>query len=328
MNSTPPRNDVMRWGVVGTGYIANTVLPDMIATEGLAVTAVCSRDAGRAAAFAQKWSIPRAFDDPEALFADPDIDVVYVGTPVSTHFPLARAALLAGKSVLVEKPFTLDAQEARELVALARSRNAFLMEATWTRFNAVVKAATEHVANGVIGDVRTVTTNFGRNLDSAHNAWRAELGGGALLDLGIYNVALTHHFLGGAPIRISASGTSADGFDTSCAATMEYSKGRFAQLSCSMTSWLPQHAVIGGTAGAITLPGFVNPWTYELAIGDDRETVTIQPEGAGYTPMFRAVTRAVSGGHTETAENPLEDTVAVMESIDAIRRQVLAGCAD
>ena len=153
-----------RWAVLGTGYIAETALPDLQRTENVDVVAVCSRDDERAARFAERWGIPHAYGSYDALFAAGGFDVAYIGTPVCTHAPLARRALEAGTHVLVEKPFTLTADEASELASLARDRGLFLMEAMWTRFNPAIRAVTALIADGAIGDVMTVRADFGLRL--------------------------------------------------------------------------------------------------------------------------------------------------------------------
>jgi predicted dehydrogenase len=183
------------WAVVGTGGISRTTAGDLHLTENLDLVAVASRTIDNAAAFAADFEVPRAYGDYDAMFDD-DVDVVYIGTPIATHAELARRALLAGKHVLVEKAFTQTAAEARALAALAAEQGRFLMEAMWMRFNPVMELVLDEVADGAIGDVRTVQAGFGIPFPATWNIWRPELGGGALLDMGVYPLTLAHLFLG------------------------------------------------------------------------------------------------------------------------------------
>lgn len=316
-----------RWAVLGTGYIAETALPDLQRTENVDVVAVCSRDDERAARFAERWGIPHAYGSYDALFAAGGFDVAYIGTPVCTHAPLARRALEAGTHVLVEKPFTLTADEASELASLARDRGLFLMEAMWTRFNPAIRAVTALIADGAIGDVMTVRADFGLRLPPDHNAYNTALGAGAFYDLGIYNLAFVHHVLG-VPDRVEARGsTSPEGFELTGAVYLDYPGRRFAQVAVSMISRLSPVASVGGTDGEIVVgPTFLNPTSYEL-VRDGIKRFTVELEGAGYVPMFRAVSGAVLSGRLEHEFNPLDDSIAVMRTMDAVR-QAITGHAD
>ena len=154
--------------------------------------AVASRTAANAEAFAAEFEVPRGYGDYDALFADEDVDVVYIGTPIGTHVEVARRALLAGKHVLLEKAFTTTADEARELAALAAEQGRFLMEAMWMRFNPAIQRVLDEVADGAIGDVRTVQAGFGFPPPPGAIHWRPDLGGGALLDMGVYPLSFAH----------------------------------------------------------------------------------------------------------------------------------------
>ena len=314
-----------RWAVLGTGYLAESALPDLRRTDNVEVVAVGSRDAERAAGFAHRWGIPRCYGSYQALFASGGFDVAYIGTPPSTHAPLARQALENGSHVLVEKPFTLNADEASALACLARERGLFLMEAMWTRFNPAIRAASKLIADGAIGDVTTVHADFGLRLPAHHNAYDAALGAGAFYDLGIYNVAFAHHLLG-TPDRVEAHGTlSPEGFELTGSVYLGYPAPRFAQLTVSMISRMSPVARVGGTEGEIVIgPTFLNPRSYEL-VRDERERFTVELEGAGWVPMFREVSEAVLSGRTEHDANPLADSIAVMRTMDAIRRGIAGG---
>ncbi|WP_405988344.1 Gfo/Idh/MocA family protein [Streptomyces sp. NBC_00986] len=313
-----------RWAVLGTGYLAQTAMPDLQRTENVEVVAVGSRDAERAAEFAGRWGIPRHYGSYETLLADGGFDLAYIATPPSTHAPLARLALESGFHTLVEKPFTLNADEAAGLADLAREHGRFLMEAMWTRFNPAIRAVGKLIGDGAIGEVVSLHADFGLRLPAHHNAYNPALGAGALYDLGCYNVALAHHVLG-PPTRIEARGAlSPEGFELTAAAYLGYPDSRFAQLAVSMISRMSPVARIGGTEGEIVIgPTFLNPRSYEL-IREHRELFNVELEGAGWVPMFREVSEAVQTGLTELGTNPLADSIAVMRTMDAIRRSIAA----
>ena len=194
-----------RWGIVGTGGISRTTVGDLHLTENVDLVAVASRTAAAAEAFATEHGVPRWHGSYEALFADDGVDVVYIGTPIGTHAEVARAALLAGKHVLLEKAFTTTGGEARELAALAAAQGRFLMEAMWMRFNPVIRRLLAEVADGVVGEVRTVQASFGFPPPPGAIHWRQDLGGGALLDMGVYPLTFAQLLLG-EPGSVEATG--------------------------------------------------------------------------------------------------------------------------
>jgi predicted dehydrogenase len=181
----------IRWGVVGPGRIAEKVVQDFAVVDGARAVAVASRSLARARDFADRHGLDRAHGSYAAILADPDVDVLYVATPHPQHAAVASAAITAGKALLVEKSFTATIAGAAEVVELARSRGVFVMEAMWTRFQPAVVALREAIASGAIGEVRCVQADLGveRGFDPADRLFSRELGGGALLDLGVYVVS-------------------------------------------------------------------------------------------------------------------------------------------
>ena len=313
--------------MVGTGGISRTTAGDLHLAENLDLVAVASRTIDNAAAFAAEFEVPRAYGDYDALFDDEDVDVVYIGTPIATHAVLARRALLAGKHVLVEKAFTTTAAEARSLAGLAAERGRFLMEAMWMRFNPAFRRMLDEVAAGAIGEVRTVQAGFGIPFPPSWNIWRPELGGGALLDMGVYPLTLAHLVLG-RPEAIRATGElRRDGLDITASVFLGYGEGRFAQALTSLAGFVNPVATVGGTEGFIAFDQpFMSAGSFRVETPPDGEprTVTVPLEGAGYVPMFRAVGEAIAEGRLEHPWRPLAETIAVLETMDEIRRQ-LAG---
>ena len=313
------------WAIVGTGGISRTTAGDLHLTENLNLVGVASRSIENAAAFAAEFEVPRAYGDYDALFEDDDVDVVYIGTPIATHFDLARRALLAGKHVLVEKAFTTTADEARELAQLAAQHERFLMEAMWMRFNPAFEAMLQEVADGAIGEVQTVQAGFGIPFPPSWNIWRPELGGGALLDMGVYPLTLAHLMLG-VPDRILASGEMRDdGLDVTASVLLRYGGSRFAQALTSLAGYVNPVATIGGTDGFIAFDQpFMSAGSFRVETPPEGEprTITVELEGNGYVPMFRAVNEAIVDGLLEHPMRPLHATIEVLETMDEVRRQL------
>lgn len=319
----------VRWGVLATGGIAATFTADLLAMEDAEVVAVASRTDASARAFAERFGIPRAYGSWAALVADEEVDVVYVATPHSAHREAAALALNAGKHVLCEKAFTLNAREAGELVALARKRGLFLMEAMWTYLNPVVRRLTELVRDGAVGEVRTVQADFGfaGGFGPEHRLRDPALGGGALLDLGVYPVSFAHLLLG-EPDRVRADAlVSPEGVDLNTGMLLGWDAGATALLSCSIVGHHPTAATVIGTAGRIDIPrDFFHPDHFVLhRPGAEPETVTTGPGPQGLSGMrYEAaeVMRALRAGETESPLVPLEGSLAVMRTLDAVRDRI------
>jgi predicted dehydrogenase len=319
-----------RWGIVGTGGISRTTAGDLHLTENVDLVAVASRTAAFAEAFAAEFEVPRAYGDYDGLFAAADVDVVYIGTPIGTHFEVARRALLAGKHVLLEKAFTTTADEARELATLAAAQGRFLMEAMWMRFNPAIQRVLDEIAAGAIGDVRTVQAGFGFPPPPHFIHWRPDLGGGALLDMGVYPLSFAHLVMG-VPDSVEATGELRDdGLDLTASVFLRYGDGRFAHALTSIAGPVDPVASVGGTRGAISLdaPFFFRGSYRVLTLPE----LTVRPEtvpveGRGYVPMFRAVGEAIGDGLMEHPLRPLADTIAVLETMDEVRRQLIERAA-
>ena len=316
------------WAIVGTGGISRTTAGDLHMTENLDLVAVASRTIEKASEFAAEFEVPRAYGDYDALFEDDQVDVVYIGTPIGTHEAIARQALMAGKHVLVEKAFTTTAREARGLAALAAKQGRFLMEAMWMRFNPAFVRMLEEIEDGAIGDVRCVQASFGFPAPPEWNHWRPELGGGALLDMGVYPLTLAHVLLG-IPDSIEATGeVREDGLDLTASVYLRYDDGRFASALTSLRAFVGAGATIGGSTGFVTYDEpFLSAGSFHVESPPFGTpcTVTVELEGNGYVPMFRAVNEAISDGLLEQPLRPLSDTIAVLDTIDEVRRQLLAG---
>jgi predicted dehydrogenase len=308
-------NETIRWGIVGPGRIAEKVAEDFAVVDGARPVAVASRSAARAEDFAVRHGIDRAYGSYAEILADPDVDVLYVATPHAQHHALALAALRAGKALLVEKSFTATTAGAAEVIELARATGIFVMEAMWTRFQPAVVALRELVADGAIGEVRSVQADLGvaREYDPSDRLFDLALGGGALLDLGVYVVSFAQMLLG-TPERVVAAGSLfPSGVDAEAALLLDHGDGRTATLTTSLRQALPGQARVFGTAGWIdVLPRFHHPQTIVLhRAGAEPETITEPPTGGGYAHELIEVTACLRAGRPESAVMPLADTLAV-----------------
>ncbi|MEV6142677.1 Gfo/Idh/MocA family oxidoreductase [Streptomyces sp. NPDC051992] len=320
----------VRWGVLATGGIAAAFTEDLRSMPDMEVVAVASRTDASAQAFAQRFGIPRAYGSWAALAADEEVDVVYVATPHSAHREAAALCLEAGKHVLCEKAFTLNAREADELVKLARDRGLFLMEAMWTYCNPVIRRMTELVRDGAIGKIRSVQADFGLAgpFGPGHRLRDRALGGGALLDLGVYPVSFAHLLLG-EPDRVQADAVlSPEGVDLHTAMVLGWSEaGASALLNCSIVADTPQTAAVTGTKGRIEFPrGFFYPERFVLhRAGHEPEEFTAGAAGAGLRGLQfeqAEVVRALRAGETESPLVPLDGSLAVMRTLDAVRDRI------
>ncbi|MDX8143540.1 Gfo/Idh/MocA family oxidoreductase [Lentzea sp. BCCO 10_0061] len=308
----------MKWGVIATGGIAHAVTADML-KAGATVLAVSSRDITKAQKFAENFGIERAYGDYRDLLADPDVEVVYVATPHGQHHEVVLAALDAGKNVLCEKAFALTVADAEEMIERARSKNLFLMEAMWTRFNPLVRKVQEAIEAGEIGEVRMIRADFGfrHAFSDGDRLWAKEAGGGATLDLGVYPVALTHQLLG-VPTHVHAHGSLAPTeVDADAGIFLAYDNGAHALLSCSLVADTGARAEIVGTLGRIEL---VDPMFNPTAVVINGVEHTIEDEG--YQHQIRAVEESVAAGLTENPRITWENTLEVMRTLEEALRQM------
>lgn len=313
----------IRWGILGTGGIAATFTEDLLRLPDHQVAAVGSRTPEGAARFAGKYGIPRAYGSYADLAADPAVDVVYVATPHSGHHAATLTCLNAGRSVLCEKAFTLTGDEAEELVKTARAKNLFLMEAMWTRFNPCVAKIRELVLGGAIGELRTVTADFAVEFpyDPEHRLFAPDLGGGALLDLGVYPVSFAWMLLGQPNHVAAVAGLAQNGVDANTGVLFGYDSGAVALLHCSFEAEGPTTATILGTGGRIDVHSlFFRPTSFTVRPrGAEPWTYTADLTGHGYTYQAAEVARCLRAGELESPLMPLDETVAIMRVLDTVR---------
>lgn len=316
----------IRWGILGTGFIAGLQTQDL-KENGFTVQAVGSRSAESSRSFAEKFGIATAHGSYEDLVADSLVDVVYIATPHPFHHANALLALNAGKHVLVEKAFTMNAGQAQEIVDLAEAKGLVALEAMWTRFLPHMVRIRELIQDGTIGEVRKVVASHNQSLpkDPAHRLNDPALGGGALLDLGIYPVSFAFDILG-APASIKASAsTSATGVDRQTAAIFEYPNGAHAMVDCELDAASANRAMVIGTEGWIDIEHtWYNPVPFTVHAVDgtvvERYEQPVNSRGMQY--QAAEVERLIRAGETAGTILPPGETVAIMAAMDEIRRQI------
>lgn len=321
--------DKVRWGVLATGGIAASFTADLVAMPDAEVVAVASRTESTAQAFAQRFGIPRAYGDWSSLAKDQDVDVVYVATPHAAHHTATKLCLEAGRAVLCEKPFTLNSREAAELAGLARERGTFLMEAMWMYCNPLVRRMKQLVDDGAIGEVRAVHADFGITGDFAptHRLRDPAQGGGALLDLGVYPVSFAQLLLGEPDDVVAGAVLTDEGVDLKTGMVFSWRSGAQAVLHCALDASTGARATVTGSEGRIELPhGFFHPDRFVLyRTGQDPEEILADPAD-GPRSSFRheaaEVMRCLRAGETESSLVPLDGTLAVMRTLDAVRDRI------
>jgi predicted dehydrogenase len=314
----------VRWGVMGPGKIAAQFADAVDQLDDGEIVAVASRSVERAAAFAGRFGIRSAYDDARALVEDPEVDAVYVATPASRHAADTLLAVEARKAVLCEKPFALDAAEAQAMVDAARARRTFLMEAMWSRFLPAYRALVDLLGEGRIGEPLLVEGDFGYRtaVDPADRHFDPALGGGALLDLGVYPVQLCTLVLG-VTDRVAAEGVIGEtGVDEQVAAVLHHPGGRLGVVKAALTVPLACEARIAGSDGWIDVPAFMHCPHWLDVGGPSPERIDAGYEGEGLRFEVAEVHRCLADGLTESPGMPLDETVAIAGVLDAVRAQL------
>ena len=315
--------DRVGWGILSTGKIAVRFADDLRLVPGAALAAVGSRTAEAAEVFAARFGIPRRHASYADLVHDPAVDIVYVATPPALHAEHARLALEAGKHVLCEKPFTLNARQAADLIALARERRRFLMEAMWMRFLPAIVDVRRLLAEAMLGEVRMLSADFGLRFtfNPQGRLFAPELGGGALLDLGVYPVSLAHMVFGRPESIVSLASLGPTGVDDQSGILLRYAAGQIAVLHTAMGVVTPTEASIIGTQGRLRLHSHFYR-TDDLTLSQpgkrDRQ-IHHRRKGNGLHYQALAVMESLRQGRLECETMPLSESLAVMETLDAIR---------
>jgi dihydrodiol dehydrogenase / D-xylose 1-dehydrogenase (NADP) len=316
---------IIKWGILGTGGIASAFARDLNFARNTEKTAVGSRTKESAEKFAEEHGVSRAYGSYEELVHDPAVDAIYVATPHPFHKENVLACLRAGKAVLCEKPFTINSGELEEIIQFARDQKLFLMEAMWTKFLPPIVKAREWIDSGKIGEVLLVKAEFGfrASWDPDGRLFNPALGGGALLDVGIYPVTFASMIFGTNPEKIlSTAHIGETGVDEQFSIIMSYPSGKTAALNGSFRVGLTDEAYIHGTEGSIRIPAFFRARSATLyKEGVEAETFHDDRKSAGYAFEIEEVGRCLNQGLLESPVVPLDESLKIMKLMDEIRGQ-------
>jgi predicted dehydrogenase len=316
----------VRWAILGTGGIAHAFATALMETPGATLAAVGSRSVASAENFGREFGSPAAYGSYQELCDAPGVDIVYIGTPHPMHAENAMMALNGGKAVLCEKPFAMNLREAGQVVALAREKKLFLMEAMWTRYMPALAELRRIVASGEIGAPRQLHADFGfvAPLDPAHRVNNRELGGGALLDLGIYPLSIATAIMGPVKTVRAVAEMSATGVDAQTGFQLLHEGGGMSVCSCSLLAKTPGELTVSGALGRVRMDAmFHRSTSLTVTLADGSTRVVPTPYlGNGYVHEAVEASRCVRAGLLESEGMTLADTLALMGVLDTIRAQI------
>ena len=319
-------SDAIRWGLIGLGSISRKFAKGLAFAPDAEIYAVASRSQEKADAFGAEFGATKRYGSYEALANDPNVDVVYIGTPHTYHMPNTIMCLKAGKHVLCEKPFAVNASEAKAMIDCARANKRFLMDAFWTRFFPGMAKVRELLAQKVIGDVMLVTADFGYRTGAIvpeSRTYNPDLAGGALLDVGSYCLQFVSMVYGKQPQEIVSQATlGTTGVDELSVSLFKYSDYEMATITAAIRMGTPHEARIMGTKGYIAIPNFWHASEITVvANGKEPETLRFEYPGEGFHFEAIAVGECIRAGLTESDVMPLDETLAIMQTMDRLRAQ-------
>ena len=318
------QDGILRVGIIGAGWIAEKAAITLNGLETCEAYAIASRTLDKAQAFAEKWQIPQAYGSYTELINDPAVDLVYIATPHSHHYDVTKEALMADKPCLVEKAFMANLRQAKEIVDLAHERKVFLAEAIWTRYQPVVQMVRNLISNGRIGEPRLVTATLGYSMGEKPRIMRADLCGGALLDLGVYALNFVRMFFPADIVSIDSQCVkSKTGMDLTNAITLVLSDGLLCNLQSSAACVGDNIGVIAGPEGNLIIDNINNPQMITVNTHDRVfvEDIHVPRQITGYEYQFLACREALIEGLLEPREMPHEETLYIMQLMDELRRK-------
>ena len=317
-------NQKIRWGYMGAGRIAGWFATGMSVLEDAQLYAIASRTLEKAEKFAKEYGFDKAYGSYEEMLQDPEVDIVYVATPVAEHYRCVKMCLEAGKNVLCEKALTVNAAQAEELVKMAREKNLFFMEAAWSKCHPVFLKIKEWISSGLLGEIQSVEARFYTLAGEGHRLYKRELAGGALLDLGFYPIMYACAFMGHEPKRIiSHMAIGEKNVDYLDSVILEYEGGKFAHLSSGLGCERSISAYILGTKGRILLQDEFFFQATKVTAYDFDNHVLATFEGPflknGYEFEALEAMECLRAGKTESEKVPLDETLAIMKILDTCR---------
>lgn len=315
----------IQWGILGTGRIAEKFAIGLQHVANAQLYAVGSRSKEQANLFANKFNIPHAYGSYAKLASDPQVDVIYIASPHVFHAEHTLLCLESGKAVLCEKPFAMNARQVNDMIKKAREKNLFLMEALWTRFLPTIRKTEELISSGVIGDIIQIQSDFGfkAEYDPQWRLFNKKLGGGSLLDIGIYPVFITLLLLGMPDEIVSSAVIGPTGVDESMAAVFKYNNGKIASLSSTFMAHTPTETIICGTEGRIRIHRMWHTPTYMTLTQNNgtSEDIYFDYASNGYEYEAQEVTNCLLQGLKESPLLPLSFSEKLISLLDTIRQQ-------
>ena len=311
-------------GIIGAGWIAEKMAEALAPLEDYCIYAIASRSIGKATEFAGRWNIPKAYGSYEDMVKDNDVDLVYIATPHSHHFPHAMLALNAGKPVLVEKAFTANAAEAEELIETARSKGLFITEAIWTRYMPLSHKIKEIMESGIIGKPRVITATLCYMMEFKERILRPDLCGGALLDLGVYALNFARMYFGTDIVRtVSNCHIGPTGIDLQECISLSYADGKMANLQAGTLCLNDRQGIINGTEGYIRVDNINCPEVVEVYRNYELVERYVKPEDMvnGYEYQVIEARRCIEAGLPESPMMPHQETLDIMKQMDGLRKE-------
>jgi predicted dehydrogenase len=314
----------MNVGNIATGHIAEKAATTLAAMEDMQCLAVGSRSLEKAQAFASRFGIPRAYGSYAELLADPDVQLVYVAVPHHMHFSVTRDAILAGKPCLVEKSFMMNATEAAAILALAREKGVFVAEAMWPRYMPVLQMGRELLASGIIGEPRMITGTITYNVSDKERVQKPEMGGGALLDLGVYVLNFVRMYCDSPISQINTTCIrSESGVDATEVITMLLEDGTLASVQASAWCQGENVGVIAGTTGYLLFDDLIHPLNIRVCRKRHivEKEIPVPPQITGFEYQFRACRDAIEAGLLEPPQMPHSEILYIMHLMDRLRAE-------
>lgn len=315
----------VKWGIVGTGTIANKFAQTVNNATGGKLVAVASRTAASASTFAARYGIAHAFSSYEDLAAFEGVDAVYIALPHTYHSKYSNYFLQAGKHVLCEKPVSVNLKDLQETRSIANKTGLFMMEAMWTRFLPAIHKIQEIISAGVIGEVKEVSADFCYALsDLDNNVYKNEYAGGALLDVGIYGLTFASIFLGDEIADIQTAAHKRNGVDDRIHILLTYKNGNIARISSALNLYKPEDGYIYGTKGYIRVPTFYGASAFEVITDDGahRQAYSVSFKGNGFEEEIEECNNCILTGKAQSDVHPLTQSAVIMRLMDEIRKQV------
>lgn len=313
---------MIKMAILGAGAIANKMAATITKMDEVEAYAIAARDLDRAQAFAEAYGFTKAYGSYEEMLADEAVDLVYVAVPHSHHYKMTKLCLEAGKHVLCEKAFMVNAEQARDVLALAKSKKLLLTEAIWTRYMPSRKIIDDIIARGEIGEVTSLTANLGYELSQIKRIWDPALAGGALLDVGVYLVNFARMVFGEDMTSVSSYAVFKDGVDMIDSIVMTFEGGKTATMQCNVNAVLNRTGCIFGTKGYLEITNINNP--EEIKVYNEEyqvvRTYAVPEQITGYEYEVEACVRAIESGSLECPQMPHAETIQVMEIMDGIRK--------